>query len=313
MDRKTFAALGAAYTLRPATARAQALVPLRLATAPEEDVVAALYAQQSGIFRRLGLELTMTAAVSGSAVAAAVIGGSIDVGKSSLAGLITAHTKGVPFTLIAPAAEYDGAAPMTGTVVRFDSPIRTARELNGKTVSVQSLKGQMQIATMDWIDRNGGDSSTVQFIELPASSVAQALDGRRIDAATFANPELGDALASKKARVLGWSGSSIGTHYLIAAYFTTLDFARKNADVVRRFAQGVLEGARYANAHHAETIDLVANFTKVAPDVIARMNRVTCGLVLDPREIQPQIDANVKYNVIPARFDAREMIFTAPR
>jgi ABC-type nitrate/sulfonate/bicarbonate transport system substrate-binding protein len=81
---------------------------------------------------------------------------------------------------------------------------------------------------------------------------------------------------------------------------------------VARFAQGVMQGATYTNAHHAEAVDLVSAFTKVSPAVVASMTRVTCGLRLDPREIQPVIDVNVKYNVIPARFDAREIIFTPP-
>jgi NitT/TauT family transport system substrate-binding protein len=313
MDRKSFVSLGGAYALTTAAARAQTnLTELRVSTAPEEDAVAILYAQESGIFHRLGLNVTVTAAASGSSIAAAVIGGTIDIGKSSLAGLITAHTKGIPFTLIAPAGEYNADLPTTGTATLASSQIHSARDLNGKVVSVQSLTGQMQIGTMDWIDQNGGDSSSVHFIELPPSLVLQALEAKRVDAATFANPDFAEAIATKKVRVVGWSQNSIGSHYLLAAYFTTIDFARKNSELVRRFAQGVFQGATYTNAHRAETVDLVSAFTKVKPAVVASMNRVTCGLQLDPREIQPLIDANVKYKVISARFDARDMIFTPP-
>jgi len=303
----------AAYALTTTVVRAQSSpTQLRVATAPEEDAVATLYAQESGIFRRLGLDVTVTAAASGSSIAAAVVGGTIDIGKSSLAGLITAHTKGIPFTLIAPAGEYNAELPITGTVALASSTIKSARDLSGKTVSVQSLRGSMQIGTMNWIDQNGGDSSLVHFIELPPSLVSQALESKRVDAATFANPELAEALATKNVRVIGWSQGSIGSHYLLAAYFTTIDFAQKNAATVSRFAQGLQQAATYTNAHHAETASLVSAFTKVSPAVVASMNRVTCGLQLDPREIQPLIDASVKYKLIPARFDAGDMIFTPP-
>lgn len=309
LARGTFLALAAAGA-GTATVRAQALTALRVATSPDEDIVAALYAQQSGIFRRLGLTVSVTAAANGSAVAAAVVGGAIDIGKSSLIGLITGHARGVPFTLVAPAAEYNDDAPNTGTLVRTDSPLRSAPDLNGKTVAVPSLRGQLQVSTMNWVDQNGGDSSTIRFVELPASANLAAVDGGRVDAATFTNPDFAEALATKRTRVLGWSASSIAKHYLVAGYFCSLDWATKNADVVGRFTRGVLEGARYANTHHAETIDLIAKFTKVEPQVIASMTRVTCGTSLDPREIQPEIDAAVKYKTIPARFDARDLIFT---
>lgn len=311
LTRRAFAGLGTAWLAAASAAGAQpAAQPLRLRveTAPDEDSVACLYAQESGIFRRLGLDVELQASRSGSAIASAVVGGAVDVGKSSLTGLITAHVRGVPFVLIAPAALYDSAAPVTGTVVRAGSALRTPRDLDGKTVSVQSLKGQMQIATMAWIDDHGGDSSSVQFVELPPPSVLPALEAGRIDAATCANPTLSELLASKSARLLGWSSDSMGKHYLLAAYFCTAAFAAKNPEVILRFARGIAQGAAYTNGHRAQTIPLVARFTSIAPETIARMTRVTCAQTLDPRDIQPVVDASVRYKLIPAAFDARDLI-----
>jgi ABC-type nitrate/sulfonate/bicarbonate transport system substrate-binding protein len=76
---------------------------------------------------------------------------------------------------------------------------------------------------------------------------------------------------------------------------------------VARFARAVAEASVYTNAHPAETVDMVSKFTSVAPDDVAHMTRVTCGIKLDPKEIQPVVDVAVKYKVIPNRFDAREM------
>jgi len=310
VSRRRFIALSASFVgVSRATAAAQGLVALRVAANPDEDCIACLYAQESGIFRRLGLDVTMSPSTSGSAVAAAVAGGTIDIGKSSLIGLITAHARGVPLILIAPAAEYSSGAPNTGTIVRADSTIRTARDLSGKTVAVPSLKGQQQIATMTWIDRSGGDSSSVRFLELPQSQDLAALDAGRVHAATVTDPLFAQALATKRARLLAYTTSAVSKHFLVAAYFCTIDFARKNPDVVTHFARGIADGARYANAHHAETIPLIAKFTSIEPDVIASMNRVVCGITLDPRLIQPNIDAAARYKTIPARFEAREMIY----
>jgi NitT/TauT family transport system substrate-binding protein len=309
MLRRHFVASGlAAAALAPAAGRAQTLTAIRVATAPDEDCVACLYAIQSGLFRRNGLDVTLTANTSGSAISAAIAGGSIDIGKASLLGLIAGHVHGVPFTIIAPAALYNSDAPVSGTIVRADSPIKTAKDLSGKTVSVQSVKGILQIVTMNWIDSHGGDSDSVKFLELPPSSVAAALAGGRVDAATFTNPLLAAALATKQTRVLAWPFDSLGKRYLMAGYFCTTDYAAKNADAVARFARVIGEAATYTNAHPAETVDMVAKFTSVSADDVAHMTRVTCGVKLDPRDIQPVVDVAAKYKVIPARFDAKEMI-----
>jgi NitT/TauT family transport system substrate-binding protein len=309
LSRETFLALSAAFAGTAASVQGQGLTTLHVATSPDEDIVAALYAQQSGIFRRLGLNVIVTPAPSGSAVASAIIGGALEIGKSSLIGLITAHSRGVPFTLVAAASEWNGDAPTNGTLVRSDSQLRTARDLAGKTVAVPALRGQLQVATMAWVDQNGGDSSTVRFVELPAAANIGALDTGRIDAATFVNPNFAEALATKRTRLFASVSSSIAKHYLAAGYFCTVDWATKNADIVRTFARGIVESSRYCNDHHAETVGLIAGFTKIDPQVIARMERVTIGVSLDPVEIQPQIDVAVKYKTIPTRFDAREIIF----
>ena len=204
MIRRSFLAGAAAATLAPSLARAQGLTPLSVATSPDEDAVACLYGNSSGIFRKYGLDVTVTAANSGAAISNGVVGGSIDIGKASLLGLIAGYTKGVPFTLIAPASMYSSAAPVAGTLAS-DSAIRTAADLSGKTVSVQSLKGFLQIALMKWIDEHGGDSNAVHYIELSPSAASAALLAGRVDAATLANPSLAATLGTKKARVFAWT------------------------------------------------------------------------------------------------------------
>jgi NitT/TauT family transport system substrate-binding protein len=313
MIRRRFLAGTAAATFAPAVARAQSLTPMSVFTSPDEDAVACLYGAASGIFRRNGLDVTVTAANSGAATTSGVLGGSIDVGKGSLLGLIGGHAKGIPLTLVAPASMYDSSAPVAGTLVRSDSSIKVARDLNGKTVSVQSLKGFLQVAFMNWIDEHGGDSSSIKYIELSPSAASAALLAGRTDAATFANPSLAATLNTKKARLFAWTCDSVGKYYLQAGYFCSMDYVTKNADVVARFAKSVAEASAYTNTHLAETVDMISKFTSVSPDDITHMTRVTCGTKLDPAQIQPIVDLAVKYKIIPTRFDAREMIDPALR
>jgi NitT/TauT family transport system substrate-binding protein len=307
MIRRRFIVSGVAAAVAPTIVRAQALTTIRVGTAPDEDCVACLYAQQSGMFRKAGLDVTVTANTSGSAITAAILGGALDIGKASLLGLIAGHVHGMPVTIVAPAALYNAEAPITATIVRADSPIKTAKDLSGKTVSVQSVKGILQIVTMNWIDQQGGDSSAVRFLELPPSSVAAALSAGRVDAATFSNPLMAAALASKQARVLSYPFDSLGKRYLMAGYFCTTDYAAKNADALARFTRVVAEASAYTNTHQAETVDMVSKFTSVSAEDITHMARVTCGIKLDPREIQPVVDVAVKYKIIPARFDAKDI------
>ena len=71
------------------------------------------------------------------------------------------------------------------------------------------------------------------------------------------------------------------------------------------------DAATYTNAHHQQTVDLLAKYTGATTETIARMRRVPVATTVDPKLIQPTIDVCAKYKVIPATFDAREMISPA--
>lgn len=294
-------------------ASAQGLTSIKAAGVPEDSAVPVLWGIQSGIFRRHGLDVSLEAARSGAAIAASVAGGAYQIGKSSLAALIAAHVHGVPFVLIAPAAIYDSSISTVALLVKADSPMRVPADLNGKTIAVSSINDVYEIATKAWVDQHGGDSSTMKFVELPVTAVAEAVATGRVDAAGIAVPELQQTLATGRTRVIGHMYDGIAPRFLIQGWFTTADYANKNPEIVRAFARGEREGAIYANGHHQQIIDSEAQFTKIEPGVIAKMTHFFYATSLEPAMIQPLIDATAKYKVIPASFDAREMIASVLR
>jgi ABC-type nitrate/sulfonate/bicarbonate transport system substrate-binding protein len=290
---------------------AQTLPAVRIASAPDEDIVGALWGVESGIFKRHGLDVTVTKANSGAAVGAAVAGGSIDVGKSSLFSLINAHVRGLPFVLLAPAGIYDTKAPIAGMVVAKTSSLRTAAELNGKVLSVSSLNDQNQIAMQAWIDQHGGDSKSVKIIELPSSAATDAIAAGRVDAATLGNPILSEAIESGKCRLFARSFDAIAPRFILAAYFCTADYAAKNRDTILRFKRAIAESSNYVDKHQNETVDVVARFSGISPDVIRSMTRTLAGSSLDPKLVQPLIDIAARYKIIPASFEAKTMFYQA--
>jgi NitT/TauT family transport system substrate-binding protein len=310
-SRRDVIALGAAFGLLPAVAGAQspaARPSVRVASAPDEDILATLWGTQSGIFAKHGLDVDLRVSNSGAAVAAGVIGGSLDIGKSSLFSLIAAHLRGVPLVLIAAAAVYDTNVPAVGLIVKAGSPIRNAPELNGKTISVQALNDQYAVAVKAWSDQRGGDSTSLHFLELPNSAAAQAIDAGRVDASAMTNPILSEAIATGTVQMIGHPFDGIGRYFIQAAYFCTSDYARDNRDTVVRFGQAIAESSAYVNTHHAQTATVLSDFTKVPLDVITHMTRTTLTGKIDPAGIQPVIDAAFKYKAIAKTFDAKEMI-----
>ncbi len=302
------AAGAAAVALAPRRGFTQTLTPLRVTAVPNDDVSPFLYAQQSGLFKRAGLDVSIVQATSGAAIAAAVVSGSYDVGLISMMATITGHVRGLPFIMIAPSLMYLSSDPAQLLLVPKDSPIKSARDLAGKIVSCSSIRDVSWIATRAWADQNGVDSETIKFVELPMSAVPAALEQKRIDAGSIVNPTLDQALATGHFRSIGQPFDAVGKRWMIAAWCSTTDFVTKNRDAIDRFATVMHTATVYANTHHAETAPLLAAFTGIETAQVLAMKRDTCGEYLDPRDIQPAIDGAAKYKIIDKGFPAQELI-----
>jgi NitT/TauT family transport system substrate-binding protein len=301
----------AALLVAPVAAQAPALTAIHVASNAADDITPLLYAQKTGMFAKAGLDVQIDRMNSGAAVTAAVVGGSIDIGKSSILPLINAHVHGVPLQIVAPGEMWLTAAPISGLVVKKDSPINTARDLEGKTIAVVALGDLTHTGTRAWLDQNGGNSKSVRYLELPSATALAAIGDGRIDAANVSNPVFAQMVATGQVRVIGHPSDAIAKRFLVTAFFATNAYIAKNGDAVAKFAQVVRTAAAYTNTHHAETIAMTAAFWGIDPALLSNMTRATVGSTVDPRDIQPLIEAASKYGVIENGFDARQLLAPA--
>lgn len=311
VSRAGFCTAGAAVLAAPRLGGAQSLVKLRIASPPNIDYVGAYWAQQSGIFARNGLDADVTTMNSGADAIAALLGGSLDIARSSMLGLVEARARGLPLIIEVPSSFWSTEKPNSALVIARDSTIRSGRDLNGKTLSVPAVGDLDTIATSAWIDQNGGDSRTVKFLSLPHRAAAEAIVSGRISAANIPEPNLTDAIKSGRCRILGRTLNAIGKRFVITAYFCTADFAAKNVDTLARFRKSMYESGTDANAHRSAIVPVISKFTGVDEKMVAATDielLPTSSKDLNPPMIQPLIDAAVKYKAIPAFFPARDMI-----
>jgi len=297
-------AAGAATSAIPLRARAADVV--RFATIPIDTGAQVYYAEAEHFFSRAGIDAQVQSIQNGGAITSAVVGGSVEVGFSNILSLATAHEKGIPITLIAPAGLYLTKAPTSVLMVPKDSPARDARSLNGKTFAVNGLKNITQLAVQAWLDKNGGDSKTATFIEMPFPQMPAALASHRIDAALVAEPAVTEA--KDAARILGRPYDAIAPDFLIAGWFTSVSWAAAHPDLVKKVAAVMRETAAWANKNAAASAVVLAAATKVEPAVLKSMVRSVYAERLDPAAIQPLIDLAARYGLLKAAFPAQDMI-----
>ncbi|HXF33232.1 MAG TPA: ABC transporter substrate-binding protein [Candidatus Acidoferrales bacterium] len=299
-----------AFVLASSAAAQPALTSIKVGLVPSDDITPVLYAVRSGMFKKAGLDVQLFPSSSGTAVAQAVVGGSYEIGKSSLVSLMNAHLRGLPLYLIAAGGVYDTSAPYAELVVAPDSRYKTGKDLDGKLIGVPALNDLNVVVADGWVDQHGGDSKSLKFLEIPNSAATAALGEHRIDAYVMLYPPLAAALDGKKVKILGPAYDSVAKHFVFAGWFSTKTWADAHPDIVKKFTGVLYQAAAYTNKHHAETAPMIADMTKIPVETIEHMPRTDGSTAMSPREIQPLIDSAAKYKLIPDAFPAKDLIWT---
>lgn len=308
---KSFGLLIAFMLAATTIASSQELVNLTVAGPANEGFKDVYYAQQAGIFKKYGLNVTPRLVNGGAVALAGLVGGSYDVAYTNLVPVLQAHGRGVPFQIVSPSTMFFSNRMQNAMLVAKNSPMKSAKDLDGKTIGVQSLQDLNSVAMRAWIDKNGGHSNLVHVLEVPSAAAVASLTAHRIDAMALSEPLLSMALATGNVRVFAKPQSAIANQFQAQGFVAMHDYVEANKDVMTRFARAMHESAIYNNAHMADTVELVSTFTKVPADVINHSVRAIDGEYVEAKHVQPLIDAAAKYGLIPRAFPADEIISSA--
>jgi NitT/TauT family transport system substrate-binding protein len=224
--------------------------------------------------------------------------------------IVLGRAHGVPFTIVAPMGlwlpESEG-----GLLVAASSNLRTAADFAGKTVSAAAVNDISDLAMRVWMDQNGADSRSVKVLEIPQSAAQAALEQGRVDAIAVTDPACAAALASGKVRFVANIYSAISRRYLLGGLVAMAPWVEQNRVAVERFSRVIAQTSTYVNAHPAETLQDVVDWSGMDRGALTRMKRTVYTPGLSAGEIQPVIDVAVRYKVLDKTFPATDLISEA--
>jgi len=151
------------------------------------------------------------------------------------------------------------------------SGIKSARDLEGKTVSVNALNGLLQMMGKAAVKADGGDPSKVRFIELGFAEALAALQAGKTDAMVGAEPFGTAAMGSGFPAISSPYQAMSSTGMLTSAYFTSESQLKANPELYKNIRAAINESLEYAQKNPDAIRKQLPKFTKLGPDVAAKL------------------------------------------
>lgn len=273
---------------------------LNIGTIKIGDLSPFFLALERGFFKDAGLEINATAMVGGAAIAPALASGALNIGWSNVVSIVQGHQAGFDYRFIANGAvNKRDTHEVFGFQVAVDSPIRSAKELEGKTCASNTLRNIIHVSGLHWIDNNGGNSSKVKWVEIPFPQMEPALVTNHIDAFLAVEPFVTvPSKIHKKTKILGYPLGGIAPRLLIASYFSSEAWINKNVEVVRAFIGAINRGIDAHNADTERAKATIAKHTGLKREYLKEMALPAFEKKILESDLQPMIDVSYAYKLI---------------
>jgi NitT/TauT family transport system substrate-binding protein len=276
-----------------------------ITSVPTVDTATAVIATQKGYFRDAGLEVAVRYNQSGAVAINAVLAGEADFAIANIVSAILARSEGLPLVIVSQGGS--SVENWSGVFVKGDSPIKTPKDLENKTVATSGLTNIGPVTIDLWLKRKGIDYSKINWVELPFPNMLPALQQGSVDAIWLTEPFAGIARAAGARSVFdNFSGPT--SNFPVATYVARGDFAAKNPNTIAAFNKALALAARDANADRSIVEQVLPIYTPLKPELARKLILPTYLSGLNRSAIERAVDAMKEVGVLKSAINVDEVV-----
>jgi NitT/TauT family transport system substrate-binding protein len=173
---------------------------------------------------------------------------------------------------------------------------------------VNTLNNIVHLMAMAWIDKNGGSSNKVKFVEVPFPQMEATLSAGKVDAISVHEPFATAALEKGGSRVLAQPWGEVLPKFLIASWFASEKWLAKNKETGQAFVRAIGRGIDAIQSDSEASRAAMVKWAGLNPDLAGKIGLPIFEKGVSEKDLQATIDLTVKYKLIPKAFKAREVI-----
>lgn len=193
----------------------------------------------------------------------ALASGSVDIGSAATPAVLNSIASGNKFVAAYPTNGIDNTTKSI-FYVREDSPIRTVKDLAGKSVAINTLGAHLDYTLREALRQAGLPQNAAKPVAVPGPQLEQVLRSGQVDVAAFGYWQTtfeGVARSHGGLRPVFNDTAVLGE---IAGGFTVLreDFVQEHPEAAKTFVQQSARALDYAREHPAEVRTIMAKVLK---------------------------------------------------
>jgi NitT/TauT family transport system substrate-binding protein len=282
---------------------------LKVGVIPIADVAPLYLGIDKGFFKEQQLTIKPQLAEGGAAITPAVVSGDFQIGFSNTISLLIAASQKLPVQIISQGVLGGKTEDQAwaNLLVLKDGPVSDPKDLEGKTIAVNTLKNICEVTIKASLEPEGVDVDKLKFTEVPFPDMIAALDAGRVDGACVVEPFVSQGL-SGNARGIDPFYVRTAPDLTVATYFTSTEYAEKNSDVVDRFVEAMSKSLTYAQAHPDEVRKVLLDYTEIPPEAADAIKLPVWRTDLNEPTIEKLSELSEKYGLIDEQPDLDELI-----
>ncbi len=282
---------------------------VRVAALPISDSIAVWVGIDEGIFEKHGLDVEIQPAQGGAQAIPALMSGDIQFAVGQPFGPFRAGLQNLGVTVISNFSSSRAEGEDVNAVVSLaGSGIEEPADLAGKKVAVNSLGAAGDLTIKAAVDADGGDSSTIEFVEVAFPDAAGQLEAGNIDAAWVPDPFM--------SQIVDGGGNLVMHPYqevlpglTVLTNFTTNELIESDPELVEDYAAAMAESLEFTNENEDVARAAIEKHLELPKEVADSVTLPVFDPELDLEQIGELADLAVEYGVLDERPDI-EGIFT---
>lgn len=264
-------------------------IKIGFATGDSVDYAPAFAAEKLDRYKQAGLDVKLIAFRGGAAAQEALTAGAVDMITYFGPAVGLAVSKGTKEKMVATisAGNYGW-----NLIVRADSPVKSVKDLDGKTVGISSKASTSDMAAL-WVADNAG----VSFKQAPlgAGALIPSLRGKQVDAIIFSALLTMREVIGGRARTIAEIGKDM-PETMANVYVASQEMIDKRPDDLRAVLRVIYGTLAYMKENRAWSLEYLKDFAKSDDEKVtsALYDQIIPNLSADGRIEAKWIDDGLK-------------------